>query len=206
MTDRRFSRDQLAEVGIGTMIVFIASILVAAIASGVLIASSQKLQAKATQTGNEATFNVVGSLSIISVKGWRSGTADTDYVDQLDLTVSLAAGADPIDLSSLLITIHDGTNEVTVDTCNPGGVVTAANEYAMTVARGTATDCGHMESGDLVYFHIGKADAMAPIEVVPGGIDTNTQVQMRIVPLSGTPVLVRFTMPPLGAGPQVDVV
>lgn len=198
------SKDDAAEVGIGTMIVFIASILVAAIASGVLIATSQKLQAKSTDTGNQATQNVIGTIDVVNIKGLRSGTTPSDLVDQLDLTIQLAAGADALDLSTLVIHIHDGTQELLVDTCNPGGAVAANTQYATTIARGDATDCGFMLSGDLVYLHLGLAGG-APVEVLPGGIDKDTQIQIQIVPLRGTPVLVRFTMPPLGAGPQVEV-
>src|SRR5688572_21011911 len=125
-------RDDWAEVGIGTMIVFIASILVASIAAGVLIASSQKLQAKSTQTGNDATRNVSSGLQVIDVDGVlsvpertpstsqtgndatrnvssglqvidvdgvRSGTDNSDPVDELEIWVTLGAGADPVDLS-----------------------------------------------------------------------------------------------------------
>src|SRR6185503_12579524 len=109
--------DLRAEVGIGTMIVFIATILVAAIAAGVLISTSQKLQAKSTQTGNEATQNVVGSLEVLNVQGVRGGTTATDLIEEIDITVRLAAGADPVDLSAIVIQYSDGTNQLSLNTC-----------------------------------------------------------------------------------------
>lgn len=187
------------------MIVFIATILVSAIAAGVLISTSQKLQAKSTQTGNEATTNVVGTLDVIQVFGVRSGTTGADLIDQLDITVQTSAGADPIDMSTLVFLINDGTTEVTVDTCVPGGTVTAPTEYAMTVVRGNALDCGFMESGDLVYLHLGLAGAM-PVELIAGGIPENSQVDLQIVPTYGFPVLSKFVVPPLGADRQVILI
>ena len=114
-TPRKLKSDTAAEVGIGTMIVFIATILVAAIAAGVLISTSQKLQAKSTQTGNEATANVIGTLEVVSVQGVRSGTATTNLIDEVNVVVRLASGADPVDLNELVIEFSDGTGAPAMD-------------------------------------------------------------------------------------------
>src|ERR1044072_778334 len=94
---KHLKQDEAAEIGIGTMIVFIAAILVAAIAAGVLINTAMKLQSKSQQTGNEATQNVASALSVMRVDGLRSETTGT--VDQIDVTVQLAAGAEHADPS-----------------------------------------------------------------------------------------------------------
>lgn len=200
----RIRSDEGAEVGIGTMIVFIASILVASIAAGVLIASSQKLQAKSTQTGTEATRGVSSGLMMLDVDGVRSGTSGTDLVDELELWVTLNAGADPVELSTLAIFLSDGTNNLAITTCNLGGTVANNLQFATVTVRGDTTDCGVVESGDLVVLHLGLAGAM-PVEVVPGGIAPQQEIQLRLVPLYGTPLLVRFTSPELGASTHVNM-
>lgn len=201
---RSLSRDELAEVGIGTMIVFIASILVASIAAGVLIASSQKLQAKSTQTGNDATRNVASGLSILDVDGVRAGTDNSDPVQELQVWVTLAAGADPVDLSTMAVFLTDGTTNLEIVTCNPGGSVAANTQFATQTVRGNVADCGVVESGDLVVLHLGLAGAM-PVEVVPGGIQAQDEVQLRLVPIFGVPMLLRFTTPELGASTHVNL-
>ncbi len=186
------------------MIVFIASILVASIAAGVLIASSQKLQAKSTQTGSDATRGVSSGLMVLDIDGVRSGTANGDPVDELELWVTLAAGADPVDLSTMAVFMSDGTNNVEIVTCNPGGAVAADTQFATVTIRGDAADCGTVESGDLVVIHLGLAGAM-PVQVVPGGIGAQDEVQLRLVPIYGTPLLIRFTAPELGASTHVNM-
>lgn len=198
--------DTRAEVGIGTMIVFIATILVAAIAAGVLISTSQKLQAKSTQTGNEATQNVVGTLEVLSVQGIRSGTASTNYIDQIDITVRLAAGADPVDLSALVIQYSDGTNVLSVATCDATAPVALATEFNTEIVRGTTAACGVTVSGDLVKITLGDADAMAAVPLDgDDGINQNERVTLNIVPNRGSATLYSFTVPNLGTGTIVNL-
>ncbi len=101
MQNKQFSKDEVAQVGIGTMIVFIATILVAAVAAGVLIDTSQKLQGKATQTGNAATEQVGTALEFQAIYG-KLDTVGTNLL-RLEMWVDTAAGSDAIDLSKLIV-------------------------------------------------------------------------------------------------------
>ncbi|MEA3190957.1 MAG: archaeal flagellin FlaB [Thermoplasmata archaeon] len=192
------TKDEAAEVGIGTMIVFIAAILVAAIAAGVLINTAQKLQSKSQQTGTEASQNVASALTVMRVDGLRSDDAANDPIDQLDLTVQLAAGADPVDLSKLAILLDDGQGQVQLVSCASGGEVADEDaEFATDVLRGSATDCGVMTAGDLVQIHLGLADTATPANALPvaGGIETATKVTVSLIPAHGSSAVVSFTSP-----------
>lgn len=113
----RLAQDRRAQVGIGTLIIFIAMVMVAAVAAAVLIDTSGVLQQKALTTGKEATREVSSNIDIESIEGWRSGTNtsigddDTfsDTIDRLSLRCSLKVGSEAVDLGQVVITITDGT-------------------------------------------------------------------------------------------------
>ena len=59
--------DNLGSIGIGAMIVFIALILVAAVASAVIIQTGEKLQQNAQQTGSDTQREIAGKINIKKV-------------------------------------------------------------------------------------------------------------------------------------------
>ncbi|MFC7073704.1 archaellin/type IV pilin N-terminal domain-containing protein [Halovenus rubra] len=89
-----------AQVGIGTLIVFIAMVLVAAIAAGVLINTAGFLQTQAEDTGTESTSQVADNLKVITEVG--NVSAD-DKIDQVRLGVQPAAGAGDVNLAQLTL-------------------------------------------------------------------------------------------------------
>ena len=65
--NRNKESDDLGAIGIGAMIVFIALILVAAVASAVIIQTGEKLQQNAQQAGSDTQQEISGKISIVTV-------------------------------------------------------------------------------------------------------------------------------------------
>jgi flagellin FlaB len=93
------NKDRRGQVGIGTLIVFIALVLVAAIAAGVLINTAGFLQSQAESTGQESTDQVANNLQVMSAYG--SGTGVDGDVETPNIVVQLAPGSDPIQLGDV---------------------------------------------------------------------------------------------------------
>ncbi len=91
------ARDDLAAIGIGAMIVFIALVLVAAVASAVIIQTGEKLQQNAQQTGSDTQQEIGGKISIITA--WVGD--QTASQEEIVLVVETAAGSEPIADSSV---------------------------------------------------------------------------------------------------------
>lgn len=85
------------QVGIGTLIIFIAMVLVAAVAAGVLINTAGMLEAKASDTSTDAQSQV--SNHIVAVSATGEVNANGTGVDKVNITLMQAAGAGDIDLS-----------------------------------------------------------------------------------------------------------
>ena len=108
-----FNTENRGQVGIGTLIVFIAMVLVAAIAAGVLINTAGLLQSQAQATGEETTAEVSNVFQIGNVVGTE--TTGNGAIDELNASVRLASGSDPVNVSEASYTIETGGNATVVN-------------------------------------------------------------------------------------------
>ncbi len=98
-----FNKSRKGAEGIGTLIIFIALILVAAVAAGVLIQTASSLQSKSLDVGRQSQEKITTDIEIVQV--FVSDTSDgniTDNVDTITMVVRLGSGSSPIKLEDLL--------------------------------------------------------------------------------------------------------
>lgn len=95
--DRVWERDERGQVGIGTLIVFISMVLVASIATGVLINTAGFLQSTSEQTGEEAVSGVVDRVQVTAKVGRLPENGGKDYIvidEDTDTNRSIEGGYD----------------------------------------------------------------------------------------------------------------
>ena len=98
-TEKETKQDELAAIGIGAMIVFIALILVAAVAAAVIIQTAEKLQQNAQASGDDTQEQMSTKLTLINV-----------VIETIDLgDADLATPAQTDDTADLFVTFELGT-------------------------------------------------------------------------------------------------
>ncbi len=193
-------QDEQAQVGIGTMIVFIATVLVAAIAAGVLISTSSDLQEKSSRTGAEATEQVASNLAVNSVVGKRDATS-TATLEDLEIYLVLAPGASEVDLSQMSLQYSDGAAMSTLDYASGGADTDSFGAAALRDADSSFTAANPvMTAGDLVRIDIDLDE-----DTDGAGADTQTgignqlavreDVRIVLLPEVGSAVEIGFSAP-----------
>jgi len=176
------------QVGIGTLIVFIAMVLVAAIAAGVLINTAGFLQTQAEATGEESTQQVSDRLQIVSQSGYLNDPSAGD-VDHLQFVVAQSPGASNIDLdevSAELIgadgqeTIQLDDNAATIDIFTGGSnnVLTDNSDRAqVSIALTTDNDIG-VGGGDEIGYQLAEGDSLSVSFTTASGASTTTEIRI----------------------------
>lgn len=111
--NQKFLTDnERGDIGVGTLIIFIAMVLVAAVAATVLIYTTGALQQKATKTSKEATQQISSNIVVEQVLGDRgeavNGTMNQSINDLL-IRLKPDVGTTSIDLRQVIVTIMDST-------------------------------------------------------------------------------------------------
>ena len=98
---KNIKKDEMAFVGIGTLIVFIAMILVSAVAASVLIKTGETLQQRANKVGLQTTREISSGLTIVDVIGYTN--SEKTHLTHLALTVRPRSGSEDIDLRNTVL-------------------------------------------------------------------------------------------------------
>jgi len=105
--------DVNCSIGVGAMIVFIAMVLVAGIASSVLIQTSNLLENQAMSTGHDTKDEISSGIRVYEIIGQHTnrniGGVDYSRFHNMSIMVTPRAGSREVDLSETIIAISDGS-------------------------------------------------------------------------------------------------
>jgi flagellin FlaB len=219
MKHLRRMKNTEGDMGIGTMILFIAMVLVAAIAAALLISTAGDLNQQAQETGRLAQQEVSSGFQVVEVFGIDCsatgtsavpGTADDD-VDDLYLKIKLNAGSQKVDMSNVVIEVtgKDFERSLTFGDWDTGVQDATGTLYAVEkqdfssgeitdpdglyTATNAATDSPIVSQGTLLLVHI----AVDEIDTATGANDLTPQeiVTVKIIPKHGTPTVEVINIP-----------
>lgn len=184
--------------GIGSLIIFIAVILVAAIAAAVFITTGGSLQQKALITSNEAREGVSSGVDVVAVRGTDAGPLGTPHlINRLYMMARLSAGSNAVNLNTTVITLD---THFSSQTYTYGGVVsdsayaTGTSDFVINYMKeGAYHEDGYINMGDMIKVKIN----------VDGNMTENTKGRITIIPRVGNMNQIEFVTPETMAEPVV---
>jgi len=204
MKNRRFTKKECGAVGIGTLIVFIAMVLVAAIAAAVLINTSGALQDRANKTGQQATEDVSGGIKVQNMLGFVESTNGAE-MQILRFYLALYSGTEAINIESEL-TIHlswtdrevpsagDVVDLVHVNATGAGMEVERFDHNITMDPHNSMWNSGSLDQDSLIYIDIDLFGLTAP--PTGGGLDVASSGVVKFVVSTGmTPTIKGFNVP-----------
>ena len=220
---KSLQKDEIGMVGIGTLIVFIAMILIAAVAASVLITTSENLQQRARSVGTQTIREVSSGIQIDEITGLTD--QNRTKIEYLAISIRPRAGSKEIDLQMVTVSAGFGNelwvlqfNESLMSPVNLDNKsifntpVTSDNisvRENYTVAGNTTnstygviiihdydnsiTNTQGINDGDRVYIIV-NLTALAPEN---GGLLVRETMSGKVQPETGAPAVYEITVPSL---------
>ena len=215
--------DNKAETGIGTLIIFIAMVLVAAVAATVLINTAGSLQQRATSTGSQTTNQVSTGLIIQSIYGMDNNKANPESgtLNWTAIYVTLNTGSSPVDLSNVSLSLEykgqlaslkyqpAATNTTFATdvggTSNVFSVLTAKVGTTKTLQEVTNSSnfaivvirdpSNSLTSSHPVLTTGAEVVLLVNTSAVFGGLQQGQSITGQVTPAVGSPGIIQFTTP-----------
>jgi flagellin FlaB len=199
-------RNNQGAVGIGAMVIFIAMVLIAAIAASVLVQTAGQIENQAMRSAEQTKSEISTGVFVLDV----TGQIGNNKVQRLTITIRLRPGSNDIDLSNLAVEVADGTKKVLLIfndnatwnfnvTLDDDGQVFGTGAWNETAAEfgilvledrdGSITQTSPVaNTGDMVMICVNATNCFS-------GIDGNDDVWGKILPEEGSAGVFGFRVP-----------
>ncbi len=196
-------KKQDGAVGIGSLIIFIAMVLVAGIVAYVLISTGSLLENQSGNTGTQTIKEISSGLKISTIQGHTS----SGVIDKIIILITPRAGSPEIDLTSVLIELSNSDQKNIIEYSSlywvdgttgldslfdANAFSAAASEFGVIVL---VDDDGSfspiapvVNRGDSIMLTINTTAAF-------GGIGENVNIRGNVIPEEGAWSIIQFRTP-----------
>jgi flagellin FlaB len=186
----KMKKDSRAEMGVGTMIIFIAMVLVAAVAASVLISTANSVREQAQSTGEQAITNVASGFVVQDVIGVVD-TDDYQNVEGIIVYIRLAVGSPDINMNNVVISLIAGDNNMMLSMGTAASDSAYETDKTLDISSNTWNDTSMATShvvgqGDLIKITINNTAGDLDIGFNEPGV-------IKIIPAYGQVSLIEFT-------------
>jgi archaeal flagellin FlaB len=187
-----------AEMGMGTLIIFIAMILVAAVAAGVLISTTETLQNKALATGKATSTEVGTSMTVVQLYA-EDGT--NQNLEEFTEVIKLSSGSEPIRFTDLLLTMSLDNTSADYEygsniTCTNTSQTVPGGNYGISYSiTGPNNKSGYLTKGDVVKLCF----------QAPRSVSESEELSVSLIPKVGTVRKVETSLPDLMVDKRIDL-
>lgn len=177
-----------AQIAIGTLVVFIALVLVATITVAVLFDVTDTLQLQTEETGAETEQQLSERLEVVSASGSNITDSDgTSEIHRVEIVLTNADGADPVDLRNLTVQWH-------------AGETTVLSHSTQTVAREPGFELVQLTDPDDTFPVLSSSNDRFGVVFEPGvtfgeGLSAGERVEVTLLSPAGSTHTARLTVP-----------
>ncbi len=196
-------RNQKGALGIGSMIIFIAMVLVAGIVAYVILSTGSQLENQSGSTGTQTIKEVSTGLKVSTIQGHNT----SGLIDKIVMIVTPRAGSPEIDLSAVLVELSNSEQKNVLeyasaywvdgsagldDLFDADAFSSVSSQYGVIVLIDDDGSCSQntpvINRGDSVMLALNTT-------AVFNGIGENVNIMGNVIPEDGAWSIIEFRTP-----------
>lgn len=171
-----------ADMGIGTLIIFISMIIVASMVAYVFYQTATSLQNRALDTASQSQRSVSTRLNLMHV----SAETQDNKINNLFIDARLSPGSDGINLKNSIISLTTSSFSVNLKYSNQSCQEIEEGNFSVEyIMESNSHRHGYIQRGEMIKFCFSSPDL----------IGTNQEIEIRFLPNNANPSSIKFFTP-----------